>query len=291
MTTKRKELKDLNLLDRFLFAEAMEDPVIVQNILEIILGKEIALKYLPQTEKEQRTAPYNRFVKLDVWAWDSEDVVYDTEVQAENTKNLPKRSRLYQGMIDVKLLDPGETDFNKLNQVYIIMIMPFDLLGKGLYQYTFQMACEEAPGIRLEDGAVRIFLNTNGVRKENVNPELIELLHYIEHTTETVSRVCTSSRIKDMQKRITKIKSSEKVGLKYMQAWEEKVLGENQAREEGKKEGIKEGIIQGEVNGIIETYKEFEKSTEDIIKKLMERFRMTEKEARECIAKHEQGEE
>ena len=90
-----------------------------------------------------------------------------------------------------------------------------------------------------------------------------------------------------MQKRITKIKSSEKVGLKYMQAWEEKVLGENQAREEGKKEGI----IQGEVNGIIETYKEFEKSTEDIIKKLMERFRMTEKEARECIAKHEQGEE
>ena len=55
MATKRKELKDLNLLDRFLFAEAMEDPVIVQNILEIILGKEIALKYLPQTEKEQRT--------------------------------------------------------------------------------------------------------------------------------------------------------------------------------------------------------------------------------------------
>ena len=84
-----------------------------------------------------------------------------------------------------------------------------------------------------------------------------------------------------------KVKSNEEIGVKYMQAWEEKVLGENQAREEGKKEGI----IQGEVNGIIETYKEFEKSTEDIIKKLMERFRMTEKEARECIAKHEQGEE
>ena len=49
-----KALKDLNLLDRFLFAEAMEDPVIMQMVLEIILGREIILKYPPQTEKEQR---------------------------------------------------------------------------------------------------------------------------------------------------------------------------------------------------------------------------------------------
>lgn len=34
-----KALKDLNLLDRFLFAEAMEDPVIMQMVLEIILGR------------------------------------------------------------------------------------------------------------------------------------------------------------------------------------------------------------------------------------------------------------
>ena len=48
-----KALKDLNLLDRFLFAEAMEDPVIMQTILEIILGKDILLKYPPQAEKEK----------------------------------------------------------------------------------------------------------------------------------------------------------------------------------------------------------------------------------------------
>ena len=124
-----------------------------------------------------------------------------------------------------------------------------------------------------------------------MNPELIELLHYIEHTTEVVSQGCKSRRIKDMQKRITKIKSSEKVGLKYMQAWEEKVLGENQAREEGRKEGKKEGKKEGEIVMLIENYKEFGKSTEDIIKKLMERFQMTEKEAQKCIVKYEQGEE
>ena len=101
----------------------------MRSIFEIILGKEIALKHLPQTEKEQRTTPLSRFIKRDVWAWDTEDTVYDTEVQKEDTNNLPKRSRYYQAMIDSKLLLPGEVDFNKLNQVYIILITPFDLFG------------------------------------------------------------------------------------------------------------------------------------------------------------------
>ena len=45
-----KSLKDLTLLNRFLFAEAMDDPV---NMLEIVLGREIVLEDLPQTGKEQ----------------------------------------------------------------------------------------------------------------------------------------------------------------------------------------------------------------------------------------------
>ncbi len=97
-----KALKDLNLLDRFLFAEAMEDPVIMQTILEIILGRDVLLKYPPQTEKEQRSSPLLRYIRLDVMAMDEEGNLYDTEVQKEDTGNLPKRSRLYQGMIDTK---------------------------------------------------------------------------------------------------------------------------------------------------------------------------------------------
>ncbi len=34
-----KDLKELNLLDRFLFAEAMEDPENMRDVLEIIFGK------------------------------------------------------------------------------------------------------------------------------------------------------------------------------------------------------------------------------------------------------------
>ena len=252
MKLKQKPLKDLNLLDRFLFAQAADDPDTMRDILEIILGREVVLKLLPQTEKEQRSHPLNRYVRLDVWAMDEEDTVYNTEVQKENTGNIPKRSRFYQALIDSNLLAPGEVGFQKLNPVYIILICPFDLFGYGLYRYTFRMQCEEVPELSLGDDAVRIFLNTHGTNTGGVSKELIELLKYMEHTTEEVSRTCASERIHNIQKRIQAIKSSEKIGVKYMQAWEEKIMEQNKAREEGHAAGILEGRASGLKEGMVQ---------------------------------------
>ena len=39
-----------------------------------------------------------------------------------------------------------------MKDCYSIIIAPFDLFGRGLYQYTFQMTCAET-GQPLEDGA------------------------------------------------------------------------------------------------------------------------------------------
>ncbi|MCU6748662.1 Rpn family recombination-promoting nuclease/putative transposase [Faecalicatena acetigenes] len=259
MEQRQKPLKDLNLLDRFLFAQAADDPDTMRDILEIILGKEVVLKLLPQTEKEQRTHPLNRYVRLDVWAMDEQDTVYNTEVQQKNTGNLPKRSRFYQALIDSNLLTPGNVGFHKLNPVYIILICPFDLFGYGLYRYTFRMQCEEVPELSLGDNAVRIFLNTHGKNAEGVSEELVDLLKYMEHTTEEVSRTCASERIHKIQKRIRAIKSSEKIGVKYMQAWEEKIIERNEAREEGIREGhasgLKEGLAQGGLQKLEELVK------------------------------------
>ena len=256
MEQKQKTLKDLNLLDRFLFSQAADDPDTMRDMLEIILGREVVLKLLPQTEKEQRTHPLNRYVRLDVWAMDEEERIYNTEVQREDTGNLPKRSRFYQALIDSNLLKPGEVGFQRLNPVYIILICPFDLFGYGLYQYTFQMQCKEVPGLSLQDGAVRIFLNTRGQHTEGVSQELIELLRYMEHTTEEVSASCTSERIHNIQKRIHAIKSSEKIGVKYMQAGEEKILEQEKAREEGRKEGLSEGHASGLKEGLTQKLKD-----------------------------------
>lgn len=241
MSKNKKSLQDLTLLDRFLFAEVMEDPKTFENILSIILGEDISIKGRPQSEHENRTSPLKRQVRLDVWAEDETDAVYNIEAQKENTKNLPHRSRFYQALIDSKLLDPGEVDFSNMKDCYSIIIAPFDLFGRGLYQYTFQMTCAET-GQPLEDGATRIFLNTHGKNSEDISPELKELLYYMEHTTEEIS--CSTSRLQEIKNHVNVVKSSEEIGVKYMQEWEEKILEKRKARAEGRAEGETFRLIQ-----------------------------------------------
>ena len=267
MTKDKRTLKDLNLMDKFLFDEAMEDKDNMKTLLDIVLGQDTHLKYPPQTEKEFRNSKENRQTRLDVYAIDEDDVVYDTEPQKQNTKNLPKRSRLYQGLIDSNLLPPGSIDFNALNTVIIIMIMPFDLFGYELYQYTFRMKCEEISELELEDGATRIFLNSHGKHPEFVNPELIELLEYMEKSTDTVAKKCESKRIHQMHERITKLKSSKEMEIKYMQKWEEKEIERQEAYAEGERVGEKRGRTEGEtrINKLTKYLLEQER-TEDLKK-------------------------
>ena len=267
MTKDKRTLKDLNLMDKFLFDEATEDKDNMKTLLDIVLGQDTHLKYPPQTEKEFRNSKENRQIRLDVYAIDEDDVVYDTEPQKQNTKNLPKRSRLYQGLIDSNLLPPGSIDFNALNTVIIIMIMPFDLFGYELYQYTFRMKCEEISELELEDGATRIFLNSHGKHPEFVNPELIELLEYMEKSTDTVAKKCESKRIHQMHERITKLKSSKEMEIKYMQKWEEKEIERQEAYAEGERVGEKRGRTEGEtrINKLTKYLLEQER-TEDLKK-------------------------
>lgn len=252
MSKNKKSLQDLTLLDRFLFAEVMEDPKTFENILSIILGEDISIKGRPQSEHESRTSPLKRQVRLDVWAEDETDAVYNVEAQKENTKNLPHRSRFYQALIDSKLLDPGEVDFSNMKDCYSIIIAPFDLFGRGLYQYTFQMTCAET-GQPLEDGATRIFLNTHGKNSEDISPELKELLYYMEHTTEEIS--CSTSRLQQIKNHVNIVKSSEEIGVKYMQEWEEKILEKRKARAEGLAEGRAEGRTEGQTITLIQQMK------------------------------------
>ena len=245
MANTKKHLSDLTLLDRFLFAEAVEDPEIMQLILEIILEREVRLDGVPQTEKEERDLPRYRHVRLDVWARDVENRVYDTEVQKRNTGNLPRRSRYYQSHIDVKLLEPGTVDFNLLGDVILILIAPFDLIGDGCYRYTFQMCCMENKERILEDGAVRIFLNTHGKNPDEVSPELVQLLHFMEHTNEAPPAGGECEKVQRLRKKIEAIKSNEEVGVRFMQEWEERELERIDARKEGEKIGEERGEQRG----------------------------------------------
>ena len=59
-------LEDLNLINRFLFDEVMEDRESYQATVSILLGEDIELMDGPETEKELRVSPKLREIRLDV---------------------------------------------------------------------------------------------------------------------------------------------------------------------------------------------------------------------------------
>lgn len=227
-------LKELNLSNRFLFDEVTEDEQTHRDILEIIFGKEIPLLTKNQTEKELRISPLVRSIRMDVFAMDEARSIYNTEMQNEKRLDLAKRSRYYQSLIDTGLLESGIPDYNLLNQSFIIIIMTFDLFGYNKYMYTFEPCCREVPECLLADGATRIFLNTKGKNDDEVSRELAEFLHYIEDTSDEAAEKSGSERIKRIHDRVCKVKVNEEIGVKYMQAWEERYYERQEGKEEGR---------------------------------------------------------
>ena len=116
MVNVHTKLEDLNLVDRFLFSEAMESKEVYQAAINILLENEVELLGSPETEKELRVSPELRQVRLDVIGMDEEKTLYYTEMQKRNTGNLKKRSRYYQAQLDVSLLETGCKNFKLFTQ-------------------------------------------------------------------------------------------------------------------------------------------------------------------------------
>ena len=130
-----KDYENLTLSNNFIFMKVMQDKRLCIRLLEIILNKKIRdIKY--QTQKEFETAPDSKGVRLDVYVEGSSEV-YDLEMQSLDTNDLKKRSRYYQGKMDVVFLEKGtDVTYNDLKDSYIIFICTFDLFEKGRHIYS-----------------------------------------------------------------------------------------------------------------------------------------------------------
>ncbi|MCM1118090.1 MAG: Rpn family recombination-promoting nuclease/putative transposase [bacterium] len=245
----RTPLEELNLTDRFLFAETMDEPEAYEAMVGILLGDEIRLAGYPQTEKELRVSPGLRAVRLDVVSMDSGGRIYFTEMQKTDTGNLLKRSRYYQAQLDVSLLEPGCSDFNRLNDSCLVLVAPFDLFGYGLYRYTFRGQCQEVPELVLPDGADRVFINTYGTNREAFSQEFLDLMEYINDTRDEVGARSESARLQAICNRVERVRRSEKCGVKYMQRWEEIEYARQDAYAEGRSEGRSAGWSEGRSAG------------------------------------------
>ena len=176
---KTKDYSELDLTDSFIFSKVMTNEKLCKKLLEIILGIDILKIEYIEAEKDMKFAPDGKGVRLDVYVDDKQGTVYDIEMQAIDTKELPKRSRYYQSMIDLTVLEKGE-DYHALKKSYVIFICMSDVFGRGRYVYTFRNICVEDSEVELGDDATKIFLNPYG--KGEINEELSEFFKYLrEH--------------------------------------------------------------------------------------------------------------
>ena len=271
-TNPPKKLQDLNLMDRFLFSELIESAEAYKLILEIILEREISFKGQPIAENEKRKELLGKIARLDVCAIGDDNRVYNAEVQKENQNNLHKRMRYYGALMTSKLLPEGTIDYNRLSDLCMIVIAGFDMGGEGRYRYTVRRMYEGYPDKEVYDGEVIIYLNTKGKDLEGVSSELIAMLEYFEETTDDVALSSGYERIIRLNEIVSSIKANDEIGVKYMNAYEERMHDIQEAREQGEKtgeergrtEGLEAGIAQGEASKALEMAKAMKNENLDI---------------------------
>ena len=246
-TNPPKKLQDLNLMDRFLFSEVIESAEAYKIILEIILEREINFKGEPIAENEKRKELLGKIARLDVCDIGDDNRVYNAEVQKENENNMHKRMRYYGALMTSKLLPEGTIDYNRLSDLCMIVIAGFDMGGEGKYRYTVRRMYEGYPDKEVYDGEVIIYLNTKGKDLEGVSSELIAMLEYFEETTDDKALSSGYERIIRLNEIVSSIKANDEIGVKYMNAYEERMRDMQEAKEQGEEIGRNEGIAEGKL--------------------------------------------
>lgn len=161
-----------------MFCKVLENNLdLCKELLELLL--EIPIKEVVNVSKQKSidiTADA-KSVRLDVYVEDTERSVYDVEMQTSVSKDLPKRSRDYQGMLDLNQIDKG-AKYSELKRCYIVFIYMEDPFDQGFPVYTFENRCEKNKKLLLGDETVKVFINASGTGEE-MSEELKDFLDYL----------------------------------------------------------------------------------------------------------------
>ena len=241
---QKRSLKELNLLDDFLFGSMVNYPGIGEafsrELLKIIFQREFGkLTVIPQkvyfgADTNKHGARLDVYLEEDLSAEDAlaTATIYDIEPDTKDAEKyisaLPKRVRFYHAKIDGNSLESGE-DYRALKNVIIIMITPYDPFDLDRMIYTIQNVCVEEPDMPYEDGAKTLFLYTKGT-KGNPTEELKQLLQYMEHTEETYA---TNDELQKIQDMVDIVKQDKEVSLAYMKIFEREAMLIDQGKELG----------------------------------------------------------
>ncbi|MBR2209056.1 MAG: PD-(D/E)XK nuclease family transposase [Synergistaceae bacterium] len=172
----REEIAKMTLMNNDFMNLALEDNIpCVEEMLRVILEKQDLVVKTARTQKFFQG--FKRSVYLDVFAEDSNGVLYNIEIQQADEGADPRRARFHTGMIDVHNLKAGQ-DFKELPECYVIFITLNDVLGMNQTIYTIHKYIDGSMK-PFDDGSHLIYIN--GSAKDD-GTEVGKLVHDLRCT-------------------------------------------------------------------------------------------------------------
>lgn len=203
------------LADNFIFCKVMSSaPEVCKEVLELLLGIEIDRIEQSHTEHSMRADYDSKGIRFDVYVKDGTGRCIDVEVQTTDKKDLARRARYSQGLMDVDCF-PCDEDYEDLKDGYIIFLCLDDPFGRGLPVYTFKNRCRENKDILLNDGSHKIFYNA-AKHADMPSEPLKSFFRFLAGAADDSAR---SGRLAALVKQV---KSDTHWGQQFI-AWEEEV--------------------------------------------------------------------
>ncbi len=235
--TPAEKWEQARITNSFLFYKIMtSNPVEFRQLIEILLEKPIErIEFL--TGEHAIDIDWDaKGIRLDVYVKGT-DEVYDLEMQAVDTGELPKRARYYQGLIDLDCLKSGMM-YSELKPQYVLFICLMDIFKRQLPVYHFEKVCTETLSSSEEpcffnDEAYTIFFNCSDYDKIKNETEQKKVLQFFKDGKETSA---FSRRLKQLE---TSAKTNAQWRQQYM-TWEmEMNIQYHKGIEQGRTEGVK----------------------------------------------------
>lgn len=214
--TPQERWERATIADNFIFCKVMStNPDLCRHLLELLLGIEIERIELVTAERTAEIDFGSKGVRFDVYVRDGTGRCFDLEMQTVTRRDLAKRARYYQGVMDIDSLERGGL-YTHLKENYVIFLCMDDVFGLGLPVYTFENVCAESPGTRLGDGTHKVFFNA---REYDRMPgkELREFFRYVYESAPPGSEF-----VSDIDSRV-RLAKSDADSRRYIMTWEQEL--------------------------------------------------------------------
>ena len=151
----------------------------------------------------------------------------------DDTGELPKRARYYQGMCDLDALGKG-ANYEELQEQYILFLCSKDIFGKGKPIYRFQNREDSDPGILMGDLCYKnyyIFKKFDEIKDASIR-EYMQYFATQEHRSEKMERI---------HRLVERYRQDPVTRKAYMTLEQELDIRYKRGLEKGRAEGVAEG--------------------------------------------------